>query len=468
MAILSITTVLFTAYTGMQLASGQAVSDELVTYEKRSSFIKEFPVPFDELGLRGIATDPQGNAWFLHSTNATSSVIRLDPETGEFTRYPIEGETVADNAVINLAAGQLVFDSARNAVWFTDARTNSLGKLDVANGEVELVRIPTEKAGPMGIALSPDGEAVWIAEITGDRIARIDVEDLIVTEYFTGDDSGPTLLTFDDSGILWTTLSFSNSVLRIDTQSLSSNPSSAMTELGLTGDTFSPFGIAVSGGKVYVSDHGSSRITVSDAGFANYVQYWTSPSAAFPTTLPSQVVADAQGNIYFPQHGGNRISVIDVTGVMTEYEIPTGPLSTTVFIAASCDGRVWFTEWAANKLAYLDTRMQVPLALGVEKTAVTLDETGPQTVRVSLGSSNTGSPVSLSEVEIGLTGMTESGLAGVTYEARPPRVDLQDASSAESEIRIELWKCEAWQLRRHGQGICAGERRPDRLKALSH
>lgn len=435
LAIFTITAILFTAHDGTQPASAQGVSDELVTYEKQSSFIKEFAVPLDELGLRGITTDPQGSVWFLHSTNATSSVVRLNPETGEFTLYQIEGETVADNAVINLAAGQLVFDKERNAVWFADARTNSLGKLDVSSGEIELVRMPTEKAGPMGIALSPDGKTLWVAEITGDRIASIDAESLAVTEYFTGEDSGPTLLTFDDGGILWATLSFSNSVLRIDTQSLSSNPSSAMTELKLAGDTFSPFGIAVSGGKVYVSDHGSSRVIVSDAAFADHVSYWTSPSIAFPTTLPSQIVADEQGNIYFPQHGGNRISVIDGSGVMTEYEIPTGPLSTAVFIAASDDGKVWFTEWAANKVAYLDTAVQVLFTLGVEKTGLTLDDAVPQSIAVSLTSGAAG-PLSLSEVEIGLAGMTESGLAGVAYEARPPRVDLQDASSGESEIHI--------------------------------
>ena len=413
--------------------------DELVTYEKQSNFIKEFALPFDELGLRGITTDSQGNAWFYHSTNMTSTLVSFNPSNGEFTKFPVEGATVADNPIINLASAQLAFDSKRDAVWFTDARTNSMGKLDVASGQADLLQIPTDEAGPMGITMSPDGKSVWFTEITGDKIASVDAESMKITEYASGEDSGPALISFDDKGILWVTLSFSNSVLRVDTQALSSsNPSSAMTELQLSGqDTFSPFGIVVSDGKVYVSDHGSSRVTVSDAGFVNYVSYWTSPSKAFPTTLPSQVVADRHGNIYFPQHGGNRISVIDRTGVMTEYEIPTGPLATALFIAASGDGKVWFTEWAANKIAYLDTTGQVPFTVNVEKTAVTLDRNGPQSIAVSLNSSEaTADLVSLSEVEIGLTGMTESGLRGVTYEAQPPRVNLQDARSAESEIQI--------------------------------
>jgi streptogramin lyase len=317
----------------------------------------------------------------FYSTNKTSAVFNISPAGNLIKRYDIEDDTTADNGVVNLAAGQLAFDSSRNAIWFTDARTNSVDMLDMTTDKIERLAILTENAGPMGIVLSPDAASVWFTEITGNKIARIDVESMKMTEYATGEDSGPTLLAFDSNGILWATLSFSNRVLRIDTQSLISMQSlSSMTELRLSGedDTFSPFGIAVSGGKVYVSDHSSSRVTVSDTGFVTYVSYWTSPSIAFPTTLPSQVVADRQENIYFAQHGGNRISVIDERGIMTEYEVLTGPLSTAVFIAASDDERVWFAEWASNKLAYLDTSIQVPFTLNVEETVMSLDASGSQ------------------------------------------------------------------------------------------
>src|SRR5437870_6223612 len=98
------------------------IDDKLVAYEKKSNFIKEFPVPIEERGLRGITTDSQGNAWFLHSTNKTSTIFKLEPDSGKFTQYPVRGETAADNPVINLAAAQLVFDKERSAIWFTDAR----------------------------------------------------------------------------------------------------------------------------------------------------------------------------------------------------------------------------------------------------------------------------------------------------------------------------------------------------------
>jgi virginiamycin B lyase len=414
--------------------------EEFVTYEKQSGFIKEFAVPFEELGLKGITTDLQRNVWFYHSTNATSTLVLFDPANEEFTKFAVEGQTVADEPIINLASSQLAFDTERNAIWFTDSRINSVGRLNIDTAQISLWPLPTEQAGPMGITLSPEGNSVWFAEITGDKIARLDVSSGKIEEYPTGEESGPALLAFDDSGQLWVTLSFADSVLLAQPWALAANSTLGMSRFSLPEPgRFSPLGIAFSEGKVFLTDHGSSRIIVADANsnLQQYDEYWTSPSSAFPTTLPSQIVPDKDGNVYFAQHGGNRIGVISQDGTMTEYEVPTGPLSTVVYLSVSGDGRrAWFAEWASNKIGFLDTTMQVPFALNVLKHDMTLDKSGTQTLAVSLNSLEEAGPVSLSEVEVGLTGMTESALSGVRYEAQPPRVNLQDSKLAESEILI--------------------------------
>jgi virginiamycin B lyase len=447
--------------------------EELVTYTRQSNFIKEFEIPIiEERGLKGITTDSQGNAWFYHSTNKTSTIIKLELEDDDnnnktFTSYNIEGNTVVDSPIINLAGGQLVFDNGRNLVWFTDARTNSIGKLDVKSGKIELIDIPTPQSGPMGIVLSPDSKNIWFAEITGDKIASLDIESNKILEYPTGKNSGPTLLTFDSKGILWVTLSYSRNILYVETWALVPNIRSiGMSTITLSKpDTFSPLGIAVISGrggdgggdktelqKMFVSDHGSSRIISSDDLNLNtlqsYTSYWTSPSQVYPTTLPSQIVADNSGeNIYFPQHGGNRISKINIdSGIMTEYDIPTGPLSTTLFIAVSDDGKkVWFTEYASNKVAYLDTTIPVPLNLqikNIDDTRIVLKRNESKTLDVLLNADDKNysfsSPnfVSLTEVELAIIGMSDSGLRGITYDAQPQRVNLENNSTAISQINL--------------------------------
>jgi streptogramin lyase len=88
-----------------------------------------------------------------------------------------------------------LYDNSRNVIWFTDARTNSIGKLDANNSssnntsssKVELINVPTPKAGPMGIVMSPDHKTIWFAEITGDKVASLDIASNKVTEYPTGE-----------------------------------------------------------------------------------------------------------------------------------------------------------------------------------------------------------------------------------------------------------------------------------------
>jgi streptogramin lyase len=90
----------------------QPPTSDMITFSKQSNFIKEFNIPnnIQEVGLKGITTDSDGNAWFYHMTNRSSTILKFDPENKNFTQYNIEGNTVADNAVINLAGGQLIFD----------------------------------------------------------------------------------------------------------------------------------------------------------------------------------------------------------------------------------------------------------------------------------------------------------------------------------------------------------------------
>jgi streptogramin lyase len=455
----------------------QLPTTDMITYSKQSNFIKEFDIPnnIQELGLKGITTDSDGNAWFYHATNKTTKIIKFEPDNGNFTQYNVGGNTIVDNAIMNLAGGQLIFDKERSVIWFTDSRTNSIGKLDTRDGKIELVTIPTPNSGPMGITLSQDGNDIWFTEITGNKISNMDIKSKRFLEYPTGEVSGPTLLSFDDAGLLWVTQSYSNDILQVEPWMLVPNSNASMGISIVTlpkPDRFSPFGIAVvnstgDNGEIrktlFVTDHSSSRVVVSSMNttsvtsdtLQSYTLYWTSPSKIYPATLPSQIVVDkSEKNVYFPQHGGNRISRIDIhSGMMTEYDIPTGPLSTAVFIAVSDDGqKVWFTEWASNKIAYLDTTINIPLNFEIENARnipINLEPNQPpKTLGVRLNATENNSytsltvapspAVSLSEVELAVIGMTDSGLKGITYDAQPQRLNMETNLTAESKIGLSL------------------------------
>jgi len=257
-----------------------------------------------------------------------------------------------------------------------------------------------------------------------------------------------------NKGQLWVTLSYSNSILKVEPWLLiPRSRASGMSEVKLEKpDAFSPFGIAIAENKdniskMFLSDHGSSRVIVSNltSELNNYTSYWTSPSQAYPASLICQVVSDKFGNIYFAQHGGNKISKISAdSGLMIEIDIPTGPLATVVYVAVPPDAaQVWFTEWASNRIAYLDNTLAVPLGLITESNSnlspfiLKLNQTAPINIIVTRNN-NIPPLLSLNQIELSLVGMTDSGLQGLTYIAKPQRFNLSETPIINGTIDVSV------------------------------
>ena len=425
-------------------------NNEFVAYSKKSNFIKEISIPIDDFGLRGITTDKNGNAWFYHATQNASSIFKFDPVTEKFLNFDILKKTNTKDVIVNLSGGHIIYDESRNIIWFTDARTNSIGKFNIENQQIDTIDIPTENSGPMGLILSPDKSKIWFTELSSDKFASLDIQTNEIKEYKIKENSGPVFLAFDEDGSLLITLAYSNSVLIIDVTNMQSDTLPNISEISLPKpDFFSPFGIAIFKDpkgveKLILSDHGSSRVIVSelDSNLKTYSSLWTSPNTLYQQTLPSQIDADESGNIYFAQHGGNKISKIDKSGIITEYDVPTGPLSTVVYLDASKDGKVWFTEVLANKIGYLDASISVPFDIQVDKEKIdfTEKETSKQ-VKVAINNlKNSNGVVSLDNIDISLVGMTDSGLNGASFTATPSIIDLNQENQTESTLDVSVDK----------------------------
>ena len=319
----------------------------------------------------------------------------------------------------------------------------------------------------MGITLSPDNKSIWFAEIIGDNIGNFNIDTKKIIEYHTGKSSGPTLLTFDDDGILWGSLSYSNEILRIEPWALIPGIEfNGMLKIKLKElDIYSPFGLSIVNNNnnsninntLFVSDHGSSRIiaipiynqNILNEEILNYTSYWTSPSNNFPNTLPSEIVSDKKGNIYFAEHGGNRIAKFSPdTNTMTEYEIPTGPLATTVFVALSTDDtKIWFTEWASNKIGFLNLTKRIPYNMLLtnetlnDKPLIFKNKTSYKMnvslTRNNFSISNQGN-LSLNNIELSVAGMTDNGPKGITYSFNPQRINLTDSNKENSLLKLDM------------------------------
>jgi len=124
------------------------------------------------------------------------------------------------------------------------------------------------------------------------------------------------------------------------------------------------------------------------------------------------------------------------TGEVTEYDIPTGPLATVVYIASPQNEKIWFTEVLANKIGYLDTSIPVPIRVTTTQSAITVQQDNTKYLDVFIEKDGTQSPILLNDIQISLAGMTHSGIEDISYEIVPQTVDLNKIEKAQSRIGI--------------------------------
>lgn len=167
--------------------------------------IREWRVPWDSTRPRDPYVDRHHQVWFVGQFG--DYVARLDPKTGEFTRFPLEPGTGPHNVIVDdqgmawyagirsahigkldPQAGRitkfpmpdpaardphtLVFDNQGN-IWFTVIQGNFVGKLETATGTIHLIPVPTPNALPYGIVMDAL-KRPWFTEYGTNQLGTVD------------------------------------------------------------------------------------------------------------------------------------------------------------------------------------------------------------------------------------------------------------------------------------------------------
>jgi virginiamycin B lyase len=175
--------------------------------------LHEWTVPWPDSRPRDPYLDPQGRVWFVGQEG--NYVAYLEPKSGEFKRFKIEDGTYPHNLIVdgkgivwyagnrNSRIGRLdpatgaiktfmmpdsmvrdphtlVFDRAGD-IWFTAQGGNHVGKLTMSTGKVDLIKVPTPRARPYGIALDSRSN-VWVNLFGSNKLAVIDPKSMQLRE----------------------------------------------------------------------------------------------------------------------------------------------------------------------------------------------------------------------------------------------------------------------------------------------
>jgi virginiamycin B lyase len=217
-------------------------------------------------------------------------------------------------------------------------------------------------------AIAPDG-AVYIAVMTGNKIARFDPGTRRFREWDLPSGHRPHGLLVDRNGIVWTTGNGNGTIGRLDPAT------------GKTTEFRTPSGGGGPHTLIITEDQRTIWFTMQGGDKVASLDTKTGAIKEYPTSGgPYGLALDQAGNVWFCRMGDDRMGKLDPgTGRMSE--VDTGRGSRPRRVAAAPDGMLWITYYGSGRLAKLD-----PAAMKIVKTyPMPAGDAGPYAVTVDGG-----------------------------------------------------------------------------------
>jgi virginiamycin B lyase len=241
------------------------------------------------------------------------------------------------------------------------------GALAQVAGKVSEWPVPTPKFA-RDPAPGPDGN-IYIAVMSGNKIARFDTGTRKFTEWDLPDGARPHGLVVDDAGIVWYTGNGNGTIGELDPKT------------GRVTEHKAPSGgdphtlVFDDKGTVWFRVQRGNRIGRLDRQTGKITEYRTSGR-------PYGLAIDKQGYVWFCRIGIDKLGRLDpATGTITDLD--TGSGSAPRRMAVAPDGTLWVTAYSNGKLLKLDPGARkivkeypMPAGLTGGPYAVTVDAAG--------------------------------------------------------------------------------------------
>lgn len=169
---------------------GQA-TNYIARLNPESGELTKFEVP-EGSHPHNLIIDSKGFVWYAGNRNG--HIGRINPETGDIKQYSMP-DAVQDPHT-------LVFDSNEN-IWFTAQHSNVIGHLNVETGDVRYVSMTKKRSRPYGIKTDAN-DNVWSVLLGTNKLAFVDKESFVLTEVtIPRDNARPRRMEITDDGNVW-------------------------------------------------------------------------------------------------------------------------------------------------------------------------------------------------------------------------------------------------------------------------
>jgi sugar lactone lactonase YvrE len=380
------------------------------------------PLTAEFNGPGGVLVDGAGNIYVVDENNNNIRVIYPSGDVGTLAGNGAAGFVdgtggASGTAEMNVPKG-ITLDGQGN-FYVSDANNNCIRRIDSAfnvttfagNGMAGDADGPSqvpgnaEFAGPVGVALGPQGQVI-VAD-TGNARLRLRKAGGIVSTVSGNGSPGfmdgpvgmsrlsiPSAVAVDTPGNAYVADTGNNRIRLVNTfdvtSTLSGNGARGFVDgtggaLG-TSEFNGPLGIARdSAGTLYIADTGNNRIRKVDAsgnastlagnGQPGYVDGAGGPTGPAEFDSPMGVAVDTVGNVYVADSGNSRIRVIDAAGAVSTLAgsgvpgfldgVPdVAQFSNPWGLAVDAAGNVYVADVGNNRIRLVDSMGNVTTAAG--------------------------------------------------------------------------------------------------------
>jgi virginiamycin B lyase len=288
----------------------------------------EFPIPTAGAHPYALTLGADNALWF---TEASSNKIGRITTAGSFSEFSIPTAGSLPTGITTGADGNL---------WFVENNASKVGKLTPSGSFTEYPTL-TAGASPYVIAAGPTGD-LWFPEDAANKIGRITTAGARVEYTVPTANSNPYGIGQGPDGNMWFTETSGNKIGVI-------TPSGTMNEIALTTPSASPIGFAAgSDGDMWFTECNGNKI-----GHISSL-YQLTAEAALPESgsQPTFMARGPGGTIWFNETLGNRIAELGNGLTFTEYAVPTAGAYPFGLVEGP-DGAMWFTEFLGSKIVRL-------------------------------------------------------------------------------------------------------------------
>ena len=427
--------------------------------------IVQHPIPEANAEPWSIASDRQGNLWFVEQ--GTNQLGKYNPAAGSFTQFQIPTNHSTPDSV--------AVDSEGN-VWFAELTANRLGELAAGSSAIVEFEVPgiavslgstvqTVPCGPGAVIADPSG-AVWVACLFSNQLDQfIPAKGAFNSFDLPVFQSAPAGMVLDGKGNLWFTAADANMLGEAVVSQLRNGTSQGITEFAPLNQTYdfklshptsftgstevvssslpSPSGIAIDQkGQIWVTEHVDSSFDSYNVATKSLVKYWTTQTFGangYSVTFPNGIAIDSSGVVWIGEHYGNRVAeFLPSSGVMTEYPVPCckSAIAGVYSVALAPDGRLWFVEIGGDAIGEISpAQTSASLSLTVPASSFSLGTRGRITVPLTFAQEG-GNSTALSLSVSGVTGT--GGLQNMTAEFGGPTLLLQSGGRAVTNMTLAL------------------------------